>query len=240
MRIDKRTVSLEGIGEVSFRPHSRSRRVAIHVKPFEGIRVSFPRTLSERTARAMVFGQADWIRARLREVRQSEEMMFRRAMSGALLTREHRLECQEGTRDGVTLRVAGGVIRVRHPRNVTPEDGRLRRAVWKGVLAACRKEGKHYLPSRLAALASVHGFRYAGVKVKNLRSRWGSCSRRGNINLNLRLMRLPDRLIDYVILHELVHTEIQNHGPEYWRRFESCLPGAREIDRELNRTELLP
>jgi hypothetical protein len=110
----------------------------------------------------------------------------------------------------------------------------MRSALWKGVIAACRTEAKAYLPNRVAALAKVHGFHCSGVALKNLRSRWGSCSSRGNINLNLRLMQLPDPLIDYVILHELVHTRIRHHGPEFWDALESIIPDARRLNAKLN------
>lgn len=78
-----------------------------------------------------------------------------------------------------------------------------------------RAEAKQYLPGRLAMLASEYGFRYSRVAVKNNRSNWGSCSSRGNINLNLRLMLVPEHLRDYVMLHELSHLEHPDHGPDF-------------------------
>jgi len=71
---------------------------------------------------------------------------------------------------------------------------------------ALRKEAKDYLPQRTELLAAAHGFKYSGVTVKNISSRWGSCSSTNHINLNIHLVRLPEHLSDYVILHELTHT----------------------------------
>lgn len=75
-----------------------------------------------------------------------------------------------------------------------------------------RRQAKAELPPRLAELATRHGFVYNRVTIKNNVSNWGSCSAKGNINLNLRIMTLPRVLQDYVLLHELCHLRHQDHG----------------------------
>ena len=77
-------------------------------------------------------------------------------------------------------------------------------------------EAKQYLPDKVKSLADKFGFKYNELALKNIKSRWGSCSRKNNINLSIHLMRLPDHLIDYVILHELVHTVHHNHSARFW------------------------
>ena len=74
---------------------------------------------------------------------------------------------------------------------------------------------------------AVYGFRYQNVRVKNQKTRWGSCSSKGNINLNLRLMMAPEPAIDYVIVHELCHLRVLNHSPAFWTLVESCFPDYR-------------
>ena len=78
-----------------------------------------------------------------------------------------------------------------------------------------RQEAKAYLPARLEMLACRFGFKYARVFIKHNLTNWGSCSSKGNINLNLNLLRLPEHLADYVILHELCHLREPNHGPGF-------------------------
>lgn len=228
------------MGTVTYRRHSRSRRVAIHIRPFEGVVVVYPRSLSLAKAETLVRSKSDWIHARLSDVRRSEGALLARAASGETMTRHHRVRFMEVDARSVTLRVSGGEILLRYPRGSAPDGPLVRRAIWKGIIAACRREARVYLPDRVAALAETHGFRVEGVAIKNLRSRWGSCSSRGNINLNLRLMQLPDHLVDYVILHELMHTRVRHHGPDFWRLFQNILPGARMLDAELNRFHLTP
>ncbi len=88
---------------------------------------------------------------------------------------------------------------------------------------------------RLAELARRHGFSYNKVFVRNQRTRWGSCSGHNNINLNVNLIRLPAELRDYTLLHELVHTRIKNHGPQFWEALGQCIDRPHELDRQLNR-----
>ena len=73
--------------------------------------------------------------------------------------------------------------------------------------------------------------------MRNQKTRWGSCSAQNNINLNVQLIRLPPALRDYVILHELVHTRIRNHGPGFWEELEKYVADCRQVDRQLNQYE---
>ncbi len=99
---------------------------------------------------------------------------------------------------------------------------------------ALRAEAKAWLVPRLAQLASEHGFSYNKVFIKNNVSNWGSCSTKGNINLNMQLMRLPEELRDYVMLHELCHLKQLNHGPEFHALLDSLCGGReRELRRQL-------
>ena len=92
-------------------------------------------------------------------------------------------------------------------------------------IEALRREAKVVLPKRLAELAERYSFEYNSVRIKHNSSNWGSCSRKGNINLNLNLVRVPDELRDYVILHELCHLRHPDHSPAFHALLESLCPG---------------
>ena len=100
------------------------------------------------------------------------------------------------------------------------------------------RKAREKLKKRLDEMAAAHGFSYNRLFLRQQKTRWGSCSARNNINLNLKLARLPDELLDYVILHELVHTRIKNHGVKFWAELEGLMEGARQLDRELGRYRL--
>lgn len=82
---------------------------------------------------------------------------------------------------------------------------------------------REYLTQRTKILASRHGFIYNRIYIRKQRTRWGSCSAKNNISLNAGLMILPMELQDYVILHELLHTRIKNHGPSFWSELEKYI-----------------
>lgn len=97
-----------------------------------------------------------------------------------------------------------------------------------------RKEAKNYLPRRIAELAYMFDFHYSGLKIQSSRTRWGSCSGTNNINLSLFLMRVPEHLIDYVILHELCHTVHHDHSPRFWALMDKVTQGqAKQMRKEL-------
>ena len=103
-----------------------------------------------------------------------------------------------------------------------------------------RQKALAYLPARTAELARLHGFAYRRVTIRRSRTRWGSCSAVNNINLSLFLMRLPSHLIDYVILHELVHTVHKNHAPVFWERLERHTGNARALAKEIRKYSIGP
>ena len=93
-----------------------------------------------------------------------------------------------------------------------------------------RSEAKDLLPRKLRLLAGRYGFEYGRVTVKHNSSNWGSCSRKGNINLNLNLVRLPEPLCDYVLLHELCHLHHPDHGPLFHQALEKlCTDHLRRL-----------
>ena len=81
---------------------------------------------------------------------------------------------------------------------------------------ASRTEIRVVLQGRLEVLSHDHGFSFNKMSLRDQKSRWGSCSSQNNISLNQKLYYLPDHLRDYVLIHELAHTRVKNHGPHFW------------------------
>jgi predicted metal-dependent hydrolase len=103
-----------------------------------------------------------------------------------------------------------------------------RRAVGERVTAAdvyaLKKLAQRTLPARLFELARLHGLQVSAVSVRDQRWRWGSCSRAGRICLNWRLMRMPDAIRDYVMIHELMHLKRMDHSPAFWSLVAQACP----------------
>jgi predicted metal-dependent hydrolase len=101
---------------------------------------------------------------------------------------------------------------------------------------ALRRKAQSVLPAQLARLARIYDFEYSGVTIRKSRSRWGSCSSKGKINLSLYLLLLPEHLIEYVLLHELCHTIQMNHSPAFWALLDKCTQNkARELRQEIRK-----
>ena len=98
-----------------------------------------------------------------------------------------------------------------------------------------RALAKATLPARLQELAARHGFHYNAVRIKRNKSNWGSCSRKGNINLNLSLVLLPEELRDYVLLHELCHLRHPDRSPAFHALLEEICPGHLALQRALRK-----
>jgi hypothetical protein len=101
-----------------------------------------------------------------------------------------------------------------------------------------RKKAKLMLVSRLEEIANKHGYTYNQVTIRNQKTRWGSCSGKNNISLNMKLVLLPDELRDFIILHELVHTKVKNHGIQFWTEITKVEPKARELNKQINQFNL--
>jgi predicted metal-dependent hydrolase len=102
-----------------------------------------------------------------------------------------------------------------------------------------KPEARDILVSRLEEMAKIHNYKYVKVSIRNQKTKWGSCSAKNNISLNINLARLPDELRDYVILHELVHTRIKNHSKKFWAELDRFVGDrAKELSKKLRKYQL--
>lgn len=96
-----------------------------------------------------------------------------------------------------------------------------------------KEEARKYIEARLAFCNQHYRFSYNRVSIRNQKSRWGSCSKKKNLNFNYRLLFLPPELCDYVVVHELCHLKEMNHGPRFWALVAKTFPNYRVLRREL-------
>ena len=96
-------------------------------------------------------------------------------------------------------------------------------------------EALAYIPQRVREYARRMGVTYGRITIRNQKTRWGSCSSRGNLNFNCLLMLCPREVIDYVVVHELCHRKEMNHSPRFWAEVAAVLPDCREREKWLKR-----
>ena len=213
---------------------ARSRRVTVSVRPTGEVRLSFPRGVSLKRAVAFLDSKVDWIesaRAKMAARRPPKEVI---AMPFA--TRSHLLALNPASTLKISSKIVGDRIVVNYPATTHFSDEQVQKEIRRGIEKAWGIEAKALLPGRLEALARHAGLAYRSVAVRNTVSRWGSCSSRNDISLSLHLMRLPDELIDYILLHELCHITHKNHSARFYRLLDSLVGGRHAaLRRELKK-----
>lgn len=129
--------------------------------------------------------------------------------------------------------VKNNIVYFYYPNNLDFNTSKIQKLLKEAYLKAVKIEAKNYLPSRLEFLAKKYNFNYNKIALKNQKTRFGSCSYQNNINLNINLMNYDFDCIDYVIIHELVHTKIKNHSKNFWNEVEKYCPNYKELRKKL-------
>ena len=98
-----------------------------------------------------------------------------------------------------------------------------------------RNLAREVLGARTGYYARKMGVTYGRISIREQKTRWGSCSREGNLNFNCRLLFVPDRIVDYVVIHELAHRRFMNHSKAFWKEVEKYMPDYKEQKKLLSR-----
>ncbi len=222
-----KVVQFKQIGPVNFFKNRRSKNIKIRVKPDQSVHVSFPFYVSMFEVSQFVNKNMGWIT----EQQQKFKTQKSKIETGQVQTKLHLITVIEGSEN--KTKVNFNEIEIR----LADFDSESSRSYLENVMVGIyRFEAHKILPSRLTELAQKHGFQFNKLTIRNNKRNWGSCSARNNISLNLQMMKLPDELIDYILLHELVHTRIKNHGPQFWAKLDELSSfRARELSKQVRK-----
>ncbi len=215
------------IGSVTLIKRKGSRHIRLSVTSEGLVRVSLPTWLPYATGIAFAKQKTAWLQSQIKP-----PFLLRQHM---LIGKEHRLEFIRSVSSKLSTRINPNTIRIHVPLGSKISDADVQAIAVKACIRALKQESEAALPARLRLLAKNHNFDFRSVEVKRLKSRWGSCSNRREIVLNCFLMQLPWDLIDYVLLHELMHTRIMAHGPKFWGelgKYVTDLPAKRKSIRD--------
>lgn len=227
-------IDIPELGQVCIRESAKAKRISIRLKPFSVTTLIIPRGGDIKEGIRFLSEKKAWIKANLQKLEEKEQKLTVFDESTPFKTRSFALRIRPYSQNKVRLQLKNGMLDVYYPHQIPVASPDIQEAIRYGIEEGLRMEAKQFLPGRLAYLARQHNIRYQNVVIKNLKSRWGSCSATNNINLNLHLMRLPDALIDYVLLHELCHVHEKNHGPHFWARLDiMCKGQAKQLDRAM-------
>jgi predicted metal-dependent hydrolase len=222
-------VALQEPLAIVMRRHARARRYTLRLNREGELVVTIPRGGSRRAALGFVERSRAWIE-RQRARRAGAAGHARIWIAGTeILFRGARCVLQTGRTHGRPF-VAFADQRIW----LADENLNLRRPVEQHLRALARRE----LPRRVAELARQHRVTFSAVMIRNQASRWGSCSERGAISLNWRLVQAPPEVCDYLITHELMHRREMNHSVRFWRHVAEACPRWREAEHWLDKHAL--
>lgn len=218
---------LDGLGGITVYKRKGSRSIRLSIRSDGSLRVTIPTWTPYAAGLTFAQSRTEWIERHKPAIR-------RNLVPDQPIGKAHRLRfvpSPEAVRPASRIRQSE--ITVTYPSHQSIDDDHVQQVATKASIRALRRQAEQLLPLRLAELASRHGFTYRSVAIKHLKTRWGSCDQDRNIALNLFLMQLPWRLIDYVLLHELTHTNVMQHGPTFWAAMSKVAPDVQALRKEI-------
>ncbi len=192
----------------------------VNVHAHAGVEVVLPARAAEREAAAAISELRPWIERRLAEARETMAQIARRGSTLPYLDTSLQLVPEGGRtrahRRGETLLVPAGDARA-------------------AIERFYRRQARTEIAPRLDRACAAAGLRYSGLDIRAQRTRWASCSARGRMSFNWRLLMAPERVLEYVVWHEVCHLEVLDHSPRFWALLARHWPGWREDRAWLSR-----
>ena len=201
---------------------SRRRTIAIQIRPDGTVIVRAPLRAAEKQVRDFVESKAGWIERKRSEARQHAALpakQFRVGERFLFLGQEYPLVLADGQR--AALRFDGQFALSRRALSRAPQ-------VFEKWYKA---QALRVLSERVSHFSAKHNFRPGRIRISSARTRWGSCSSKGTLSFTWRLVMAPPEVIDYVVLHELVHLKVKNHSRTFWDGVATLMPDyKRQVD----------
>jgi len=201
--------------------HPRARRYLLRLRPDGTARVTVPRRGTISAARDFALQNISWLEQQFQRLANQPEILAGWKVGARIHFR--------GDLVSIENDVDGGIRFSTERVKVPDASANLRPSIQKHLHRLAARD----LPLRVMELAVWHGIKVSRVTVRDQKSRWGSCSRRGTISLNWRLIQAPPSVRDYIILHELAHRRQMNHSDEFWREVERLCPDYQQAERWL-------
>lgn len=224
--------SIPHLQEYQVRESARARSVSLRVLPLGGLEVVIPRRFNRQQIPAILRENSAWIERALARQEERIPASAREWPPTSLPLRALQRELAvdlvpDATASCGCVTLQGDLMQFRGP-----DLGR--ESVAELAENALKQVAKRCFPAMVEQAAAEHGFTYARVRIRAQKTLWGSCSSKGTISLNYKLLFLSPELCRYVLLHELAHTRHLDHSPRFWKVLEAVQPGARQLDRQLS------
>ena len=209
---------------------TKRKTIEITVDRNGEVKVSAPFRISEKQICEVVQKKADWIVKKVNEVRErNSNLVCRQFVSGEkflYLGKEYTLEIVEKDLSKAEVLMQEDTMAVYISQGLSEESRK--QAIKEALIKWYRQRFAEIVKERIEKYSLQLKVAPCKVVIKDQKTRWGSCSKKGNINLNWRLVMAPIDIIDYVVVHELCHLKFMNHSKDFWNLVKSILPNYTE------------
>jgi predicted metal-dependent hydrolase len=214
-----------------FRKSKRARRINLRLKSRDFALLTFPSRMAWATAEKFLMDHKDWLERKSHQfpvpinIRKYFEEGGKICLGPSMAELEVSVLVDDDT-DRPSISLENQQIGIHLPA-AGDED--------EMIKLACRKLAHQFLPGWLEWAENYAGLYSKRLRIGDQRTRWGSCSPKGTLSLNWRIILLPQQLASYVIFHELAHLAQMNHSPKFWQKLEEFVPNAKAVDRKLTK-----
>lgn len=219
----------EEVGDVWFKSSSKAKSINITVKPFEPVKVSVPHSLTLLQAETAVENNLDWIKRELSKMEKVEQQFTIFKPNFTYRFQDVVIEFKQAEVDEITVaKESDQNLLVHTPMIKEFSDEQQAFIIEKIVTPKMKQWCKMNVVPRAFELAGKHGIHIPSVTIRKSKTRWGSLGKGNRLNISLYTAKLPQELIDYVILHELAHTKYKDHSKLYWGYLKSLYPNYNQ------------
>ena len=231
---EQKIIHIPEFGEIPITKKKGCRRLNIRVNARE-VKVSIPFRSSFIEGERFLLEKLSWIKETSQKLSERLPKKVIYDEHSILFTQVGIIKIEKNKSEKYTFKKDGFETTIFIPVSAEILAETTQISIKHHITSYIRKEAKYYFPIRVNFLAQKINVRYGKVKINNATSRWGSCSYRNDINLNLKLLFLPEELSDYVIFHELAHVLHKNHGPQFWEFLEKIAGEAKQKAKKLKK-----
>ncbi len=237
--MDEKKICYEEIGEVEYHRNRRAKNIAIRINSEGHVRVTVPGRCDFQRAEKFVIEKGRWIVRKKENIRRKTATNLTWEPGAIIEIFNGRIYIEKG--GGNIFESAGrnSVYGIMVPANFDSLDPGHTELLYDAIARIGLQEAKLQLPDILSKYAEAYNLPYTKLTVRRMKTRWGSCSSRNNISLNSSLIFLPEALIRYVCLHELVHTVHKNHSQVFWAALTGILPDALNLRKQLRQQSII-
>ncbi len=215
--------------KIKYKKHIFSKNIKISLRQNDEILVTMPKFCPYKSGRDFLIQNFDKIKNFRTNLENKKEFL-----KPNLTTKfETLVIIEDKDSEETKTEVKKGIVYFYYPKSLDFNSNVIQKPLKEAYLKALKIEAKNYLPQRLDYLAEKYGFKYGKISIRNQKTRFGSCSFRNDISLNINLLKYDFDVIDYVLIHELCHTRIKNHSRKFWLEVEKYCPCWRELRKKL-------